>query len=250
MSATIDYPALYQLAGSKGQAYQSATPFPHIIIEDQIDPKCLEQVLAEFPGQEELKYWRRNVVQHDDVEMQIGKLGFSNEHVMSAVIRNLIWELNAAPFLGFLEQLTGIENLIPDPTLRGGGLHQIEPGGRLGIHADFTRHPIYDLDRRLNLLLFLNKDWPDDYAGHLELWSNDLSRCEKSIRPIFGRMVIFSTNAVSFHGHPQALSCPLGMTRRSVALYYYTNSELDENVSPTPDTDWRTLPEVERPPHQ
>ena len=55
--------------------------------------------------------------------------------------------------------LTGVGGLVPDPHLHGGGQHQIRPGGKLAIHADFNRHPKLNLDRRLNLLLYLNRGW-------------------------------------------------------------------------------------------
>lgn len=250
MIEAINYDSIYAMAEELRESYRTADPFPHIIIENPVNPDYLDLVLEQFPGQNELEHWRRNVVEQDDTAMQVGKLGFSKEHIMSGVIRNLLWEMNDGPFLYFLERLTGIENLISDPMLRGGGMHQIEPGGVLGVHADFTSHPFYHLDRRLNLLLFLNKNWHDDFAGHLELWSTDLSRCVKSIRPSFGRMVIFSTSADSFHGHPQVLNCPQGITRKSIALYYYTNGRPETDIVRTIDTDWRNLPEVDRPPHQ
>jgi hypothetical protein len=36
-------------------------------------------------------------------------------------------------------------------------------------------------------------------------------------------MVIFSTTDFSYHGHPEPLNCPDNRSRRSLALYYYTN---------------------------
>jgi len=167
---------------------------------------------------------------------------------ISAAARQLIWELNSGTFIRALEKLTGIENLIPDPSLRGGGLHQVLPGGVLGVHADFTHHVDYDLERRVNLLLYLNKDWHDDYEGHLELWNRDASRCIKRIRPLAGRCVVFNTDADSYHGHPRPLNCPDGVTRKSIAIYYYTLGRDDKNVAPTQRTDWRVLPQVDLPP--
>ena len=54
--------------------------------------------------------------------------------------------------LEFLETLTGIDGLVPDPYFAGGGLHQIVRGGFLKVHADFNWHPKLRLDRRLNML--------------------------------------------------------------------------------------------------
>jgi Rps23 Pro-64 3,4-dihydroxylase Tpa1-like proline 4-hydroxylase len=119
---------------------------------------------------------------------------------------------------------------------RHGGLHQIERGGFLDVHIDFNVHPKLRLDRRLNMLIYLNHDWPEEYGGHLELWSRDMTSCEKRILPLFNRTVIFSTTDGSFHGHPRPLSCPEGRTRKSVSLYYYTSGRPEEERSPAHDT--------------
>jgi hypothetical protein len=121
--------------------------------------------------------------------------------------------------------------LIPDPRFDGGGLHQIVRGGKLGIHSDFNKHEAYGLDRRLNLLLYLNKNWREEYGGHLQLWDRNMTKCEAKISPHFNRMMIFGTTDFTYHGHPDALQCPEGMTRKSLALYYFTNGRPAEEVS-------------------
>jgi hypothetical protein len=102
-------------------------------------------------------------------------------------------------------------------------LHQIKKGGFLNIHADFTAHPYQrNWARRVNLLIYLNEDWDESYGGHLELWDKNAKQCVKKIQPIANRCVIFSTDADSFHGHPTPLTCPDGRSRKSIALYYFT----------------------------
>ena len=126
-------------------------------------------------------------------------------------------------FVDFLERLTGIDALIPDPHYFGGGLHQIRPGGFLKVHADFNRHSRLDLERRLNAILYLNKDWQEEYGGHLQIWDNDMTRCEKKVLPVFNRLLVFATLDTANHGHPDPLTCPPDRARRSMALYYYTS---------------------------
>jgi hypothetical protein len=216
------------LVESGADAYRSATPFPHAVFDDFFDPELLEQVLAEFPGPGQMD-WRAFNNQYEV------KLFSSAEETFGPVTRLLLYHLNGITFIEFLTQVTGIANLLPDPTFNGGGMHQIERGGKLGIHADFNKLEGYDLDRRLNVLVYLNKAWRDEYGGHLELWDRGMSRCERKVAPLFNRMVIFSTTDFSYHGHPDPLRCPEGMTRKSLALYYYTNgrprSELSRNHS-------------------
>src|SRR5438034_178076 len=81
-----------------------------------------------------------------------------------------------------------------------------EPGGFLKVHVDFNVHPKLKLDRRLNMLIYLNKEWREEWGGDLELWDADRTMCRKKIAPLFNRTVVFSTGDSSFHGHPHPLA--------------------------------------------
>jgi Rps23 Pro-64 3,4-dihydroxylase Tpa1-like proline 4-hydroxylase len=166
---------------------------------------------------------------------------------MGKATRLLLYQLNSATFINFLEELTGIDGIIPDPHFVGGGLHQIERGGYLKIHADFNRHKKLSLDRRLNLLIYLNQDWQEEYGGHFEMWDRDMTRCEKKILPLFNRCVIFNTTDFSYHGHPEPLTCPPDRTRRSLALYYYSNGRPAEEIAGGHSTLFRPRPGEEIP---
>lgn len=212
--------------------YRSAEPFPHIAIDGLFRDSDLQRVLDVFPNVRELD-WAAFDNSHEK------KLGYRHGTLLPEVIELFLYRMNSYVMLQFLERLTGIEGLIPDPYFGGGGLHQIEPGGFLGVHADFNVHPLLKLDRRLNMLVYLNKDWEDEYGGALELWDRDMSRCVKSIAPVFNRTVIFSTTDTSFHGHPKPLACPPDRTRRSLSLYYYTNGRPEDERSAPHDTIFR-----------
>jgi Rps23 Pro-64 3,4-dihydroxylase Tpa1-like proline 4-hydroxylase len=206
------------------RAYESAKPFPHFYIDNFFDPALIEQVLSEFPKPGEIT-WQRF-----DTEQEV-KLASSAESSFGPVTRLFLYHLNSITFLDFLTATTGIENLIADACFEGGGLHQIRPGGKLGVHADFNKHRRFGLDRRLNALLYLNKDWREDYGGHLELWNRDVTQCEAKILPLFNRLAVFGTTDFTYHGHPNPLRCPEGMTRKSLALYYFTNGRPAEEIS-------------------
>jgi hypothetical protein len=148
-----------------------------------------------------------------------------------------------------LQELTGIEEtLVNDPYFHGAGQHEIKPGGFLKIHVDFNKHKTLGLDRRINVLVYLNKDWDESYGGHFELWKTDMSECGAKILPLFNRMAIFSTTDKSYHGHPDPLQCPEGMSRKSLALYYYSNGRpADEFAHSQEDhrTLWAQRPDAE-----
>src|SRR5262249_6397264 len=115
-----------------------------------------------------------------------------------------------------------------------GGMHQSVRGGFLNVHADFTVHPQHvNWRRRLNVIVYLNQDWKEEYNGHLELWSRDMTRCVKRVTPVFNRWVLFATDDTSFHGHPVPLACPPSLTRKSLALYYYTKETAKLRVRST-----------------
>lgn len=215
---------LTSLATKLAIQYAAAEPFPHIVIDDFLPADTLRRVAENFPGAADLGW-------HRSINPRQVKLAVEDETQIDESARKLLYQLNSATFMKFLETLTGIEGLIPDPYFTGGGLHQIERGGYLKIHADFNRHPKFRLDRRLNLLLYLNEGWKEEYGGHLELWNKSMTSCVHRILPIFNRCVIFNTSDFSYHGHPEPLSCPEDMTRKSLALYYYSNGRPDEEFS-------------------
>jgi hypothetical protein len=203
------------VADEHRERFATAIPFPHVVFDDLAPGTVLDAVLAEFPGPDEVEWWRFDSPQER-------KLGSLDERIFGTCTRHLTRELNAAPFVTFLERLTGIEGLVPDPHLWGGGLHQVEPGGYLEVHADFNRHPKLGLYRRLNLLVYMNHGWQESWGGQLELWEPTLDRCVAHVLPVWNRWVVFATSSTSFHGHPQPVRCPPGLTRKSLALYYYT----------------------------
>ncbi|MBI3306179.1 MAG: 2OG-Fe(II) oxygenase [Candidatus Omnitrophica bacterium] len=216
--------------------YMSNPPFPHAVIDNFLPEWILDKVLAEFPGKDEID-WIHYQGAHEL------KLESKAENELGKATRHLIAQMNSSDFVNFLENLSGVEGLISDPHLFGGGLHQIERGGHLSVHADFNWHPRLKLDRRVNLLLYLNKNWKEEYGGHLELWDRGMTHCAQKILPIFNRCVIFNSSDFSFHGHPDPLDCPPGWTRKSLALYYYTQGRPDHEKNPAMhSTLWKKRP--------
>ncbi len=217
-------------------AYLEAHPFPHCVIDNLFADPDLEKVLDDFPDPGD-DQWRRF---ENPLEK---KLGFDYRTPVGQNLQQFLFFLNSAPMLEFLEACTGIDGLIPDPYFGGAGPHQLVQGGFLKIHADFNWHPKLKLDRRLNVLVYLNQNWKEEYGGHLEMWDQDLTECGQRILPIFNRTVIFSTTDTSYHGNPKPLTCPEGWTRKSVSMYYYTNGRPEEERSAPHDTIFKQTPE-------
>ncbi|MCB2097751.1 MAG: 2OG-Fe(II) oxygenase [Parvularculaceae bacterium] len=197
------------------ERYRSAEPFPHIAIDDFISPSILDLCLDQFPSERDpdSRTFDRNQERY--------KTSYNPDY-LSPDVRAFFYSLNSRPFIQFLENLSGIKGLIPDPYYLGGGFHETRTGGHLDVHTDFNLHRPMNLERRLNILIYLNKDWRLEYGGGLELWDEKMASCVQAVSPEFGRCVVFSTNDTSFHGHPRPVNHPLNAPRRSIALYYYT----------------------------
>ncbi len=158
------------------------------------------------------------------------KRRMSNLAEMPPKTRAFIEELNSASFVSTLEDLTGIRDLIPDPYLEGGGIHQIGAGGFLKVHTDFNWHRKLQLHRRVNLLIYLNEEWESEWKGNLELWDEEMRQCHVSVPPLFNHIVIFTTTDRSYHGHPDPLECPPGIMRKSIAMYYYSKERPTDEI--------------------
>ena len=207
------------IAEEQAAAYQSAHPYPHGQFENFLDEKAARQAMEAFPKVKDdgwIHYVHVNEKKH----------GLNKMDLIPPYLQEVIRQLNTDEFVRHLSRLTGIEGLKADPSLEGGGLHQSQRGGFLNIHADFTVHPHKrHWRRRVNLLIYLNEDWKPEYRGELELWTRDMSACAKQILPVFNRCVIFNTDEDSYHGLPDPIQCPEDMTRKSIALYYFTEEK-------------------------
>jgi Rps23 Pro-64 3,4-dihydroxylase Tpa1-like proline 4-hydroxylase len=220
---------LNRLASEKVEEYETNVPFPHMYFDDFLPIEAAEAALRDFPQPKELTWSEfKNVNER--------KLAFDLVEDLPASVRDVLYFLNSRPMLRFLQTLTGIKGIIPDPYFVGGGLHQIKPGGKLAVHADFNRHADLNLDRRINVLIYLNKDWKEEYGGHFELWNRDMTAAQQKILPVFNRCAIFSTTTYSYHGHPTPLTCPADRTRKSIATYYYSNGRPEAEVHETHTT--------------
>jgi Rps23 Pro-64 3,4-dihydroxylase Tpa1-like proline 4-hydroxylase len=215
--------------------YQGAVPFPHIVIDDFLDKDLLKRVLADFPSSDSRQYFDR--------DQERLKFQFQPHEISSGLVRNIFAELNSQAFLGFLEELTGLKGLLPDPYFEGGGLHETKRGGHLGVHADFNGHDRLKVERKLNLLVYLNEDWQPAYGGQLELWDTEMKACAVRVEPVLGRAVIFTTSLDSFHGHPDPLNCPPERSRRSIATYYYQAPLEGFAALPKRTTNFRVRPQ-------
>ena len=213
----FEFDEIEKYASDNKEKYLSAEPFPHIVIDNFFNSSLLNEIIMEFPNNlDEIGNKFENKVEK--------KLSLNKSALLSVNTNNFLNFLNSQIFLNFLQKLTSInEKLVPDPYLLGGGLHELRKNGYLNIHADFNLHPTMKLDRRLNILIYLNKNWKENFGGSLQLWDKNMKECIQKIIPEFNRMVIFSTTDFSYHGNPDKVNCSDNNSRKSIAMYYYSN---------------------------
>lgn len=233
---SLDPAAARAVGESLSGDYCFAEPFPHIVADDFLPQAVARMALEHFPA---------GALNSDRV-FEMGYAGLHKRQILpdecDAAARQLFQFFNSRPMLEFLEGLTAIQGLIPDAYYTGGGYHETGSGGKLGIHADFRVNEQLHLHRRLNVIIYLNEQWDDSYGGSLELWNRDMSARCKTVAPLFNRCVIFNTDATSYHGHPDPLTTPDGVLRRSIALYYYTASKEIYKEVPNVSTIYRARP--------
>jgi Rps23 Pro-64 3,4-dihydroxylase Tpa1-like proline 4-hydroxylase len=217
----IDYIELYNRAESLSEEYKSALPFQNCFIDNFFKLSTYKNISNSFPHLDS-DIWKtpvnihmsnRSVTKQSHLRLK--------EYLLNENQRRLFMELNSSLFITFLEKLTGIVGLIPDPYLAEGGYVVSHNDSFLDIHADFSHHDHLMLERRLNILIYLNDEWEDEYGGALNLYDKKLNLV-KSIYPIANRVAIFTTTDESFHGFPDSIKCPKDMVRKSINLYYYT----------------------------
>lgn len=236
MIGLFDYEKLHMQAHALSENYNQVSPFPHAVIDDVANQHSMWEAKDTFPTKQQLKWFK-----YDNV---FEKKLATNQN-LPAIHREILLECNSAEFLQFLEILTGIKGLMADPKFYGGGLHCIERGGKLDIHADYNYHAETKFDRRLNVIIYLNYAWQEQWGGHLELWDKEMTRPVSRILPLFNRMVVFNTTDTSYHGHPEPVECPEYLSRKSIALYYYTNSRPESERSEPHSTLYKKRPQDE-----
>ena len=199
-------------------------PFPHVTIDDFIESDKLTKILADV-----------NQLQEADAhvtssEREHNKYVFNSNYGTS--LKRLFVELNSPDFIKHIERITGVDNIIcNDHYLYGTGVYRIKSKGFLQLHTDFNTYHSKNsrLDRRVNLLIYLNPNWKADYNGQLCLCDKYTNICVKRIDPIMNRCVIFNTTSTSIHGIPEPLNVPDDVSCQYISVNYYTENTQGDN---------------------
>jgi 2OG-Fe(II) oxygenase superfamily len=202
-------------AESLRQSCETAKPYPHVVIENLFEPKLLDRLVADFPSPKE-RDW---ILWDTSNELKTTSRGINGLSTFTQIF--CLW-LNSPEVIKSIESIVGMDNLVGDPLFHGAGLHEMHRGGRLGMHADYTKHFSLPLMRRINVLIYLNRDWDPSWGGELALQDHKNESDKVSYPCTFNRTIIFPTTDKTFHGVPTSLSCPVDRSRKLLSIYYWT----------------------------
>ena len=221
--------SLKKIARDNKNKYSNSLPFSHIVLKDLFENDILEKIVDEFPDLASKKGANHFSGKTDEKFSSPRGTKFQDKNT-----KEFLNFLNGSEFIDFLQEITSIkEPLIPDPHFIGGGLHESKKGGFLKIHTDYCKHPETNLDRRVNLLVFLNQNWEKQYNGYLNLFDKEMSDCVKKIAPNFNTTVIFNTTDFTYHGVPDPILCPENESRKSLLciIFQMEGQEMKSEVN-------------------
>jgi len=217
---------------SLAQEFTNGSPFEHVVIPNFFSDEfaaCLERgfPMPHVP-QDGLKWW----VYNNPME---GKCALDDMAAMPLDFQHVFEMFQSDEFIELMRHVTAICNLEKDPHLHGAGLHYYPSGGTLDMHLDYSIHPKSGKERRVNLLVYLNREWSREFGGELLLMpSNDAGLMSKDtdvepklVTPAWNQAVLFRTTELSWHGLPGPITSPMKIGRKSVAIYYVSDPRAD-----------------------
>lgn len=189
-----------------------AEPFEHVIIPNFLNLDYVEEIYEQYPT--DIENWHKYF---NPIEIK-----YANDtlETMPKPIQDLFYTLSTNQMLNIFNHISGSDDLDYDPYLHGSGIHAHPRYGRLGMHLDYEKHPVTGKGRRLNIILYLTKDWSEEWNGHTQLWDKNMEKCVVKSPVCFNTAIVFKTNEISWHGLPDKILCPEGMLRKTFAYYY------------------------------
>ena len=218
---TIAQKCAQQIYDSKKSGAYCEEPFQHLVIDDFLPEKMACDAMDAFPSLHD-DVWEHS--RDEGIEVKSRSLWESEFDIPQGMV-DVIRMANSSIFLKAMSSVLGIPKLMPDPYFSGGGLNVTELGGHLDVHVDGNYHDASGLNRRVNLLIYLNPNWEESWGGEFGVYNKDGSTLVRAIPPIFNRCVIFDSHDKSFHGLPNPINFPASSPRKSIILYYYTAAE-------------------------
>ncbi len=212
----------------------SAIPYEHVVIDNFFNEDYLNILINNFPLiNDNFKHWH---IYNNPIEKKYALNNFDN----LSEYNELFKKLSTDEFVNIISKITSIENLENDPLLHGAGIHYHPNGGKLDMHLDYSIHPITKKERRVNLIIYLNKEWKEEYNGDLQLWDINFNGPVKKYYPKYNRAILFKTSDISYHGLPHPIKCPENIGRKSLAIYYV--SEQRDNIIKRYKAEYKPLP--------
>ena len=202
--------------------YSHGEPVPWFVFDDFLPENLLATIQDEI-DMIPLHLWSR-FTRAGSMMKECNNLKFA------PAIRDLALNLNSHEFVQWLEAMTGIDRIVPDPHLIGAGLMRCYAGDSLKLHTDFNWNEQLHLDRCLSMILYLSRDWQESWGGALEFWDFDRTRCIHKVLPKPNRLLVWNYDERLVHGHPQPLDCPDSASRDGLRMFYFKSNAVPTSV--------------------
>jgi Rps23 Pro-64 3,4-dihydroxylase Tpa1-like proline 4-hydroxylase len=222
---------LIQTTHELSHQFQSNKPIRHLVVDHFLDENFADRISTHFPAVKEMKTHYHGINEKKSEHSDFSKLDIAFSWLHE--------ELSSRHFIEWLTGVTSIKDLETIDDRLGYGLHQGANNSFLDIHIDYNLHPAKKKYRKLNFILFFNRQWEKNWGGHLELWDEKVLHCIQSISPLFNRCVIFECSDISYHGYSR-ITVPDDITRKSYYQYYFIPAENDVSFH---DTIFKSRPE-------
>lgn len=203
------------------EPFSTGNPVPFIIIDNFLPQDVYRQIITQFYEISDNNYMI--------FENKVSRRKECRNMYQAPLLQTLSHCLNGSLFIKWLEQVSDTEKLVPDPHLRGGGFCRSPRGTSLGLHTDFNWNDQIALNRKINIIFYMNQSWNEDWNGHLEFWNNDRTQCLQKIYPYPNRLAIWLYDINHVHGHPEPIMCPEDLSRDSLIHFYYTSNAIPEH---------------------
>lgn len=207
----------FKNTSSLNELFNNAKPFEHIIIPNFLNAEYANKIYDKFPN--DYENWHKY---YNPIEV---KYAYDDINNLDDDIKKIFYLLSTDEMIEKISEITSIQNLTYDEYLHGAGLHAYPRYGRLNMHLDYEKHPHNGKQRRLNIILYMNKDWNEEWNGDTELWNESVTECMVKSKVAFNSAILFKTNEISWHGVPDIINCPDNIYRKSIAYYYLSPLE-------------------------
>lgn len=178
------------------EQWETSRPVRHFHLDDLLPAERAGQLYTSVPPTASLMH-KRSLRERKSVGVAIDQY--------DSAIGEALLAFQQAEVIESIARITGLRQLVADPSLYASGISVMERGDFLNPHLDNSHDGDQRLYRVLNLLYYVSPGWTLDRGGNLELWTRALDT-PHVIESRFNRLVVMATDDSSWHSVQRVLA--------------------------------------------